>query len=133
MAGPVAWYIMGQSIAHADDQDDGQACFQREHRDADQHVAVARDVDQRGLADRGHGRDDLGGEQEGERRGAGDEGRSDQAHYRLAWNCQGERDAELRADHPEADLPHLLGDRFLVAVLQLLRRSPVRGSGRSWS
>ena len=42
-------------------------------RQADPHVAVARDVDQRRLADRRHRRDDFGRQQESEGRGAGDE------------------------------------------------------------
>ena len=45
----------------------------RDHQQRDHQIAVPRDIDQRRLGDRRRRRDHLGGEQEGERRGAADE------------------------------------------------------------
>ena len=47
-------------IAHDDDQRHRQARLERQHGDADQHVAVPGDIDERAFADGGHSRDDLG-------------------------------------------------------------------------
>ena len=74
-------------------------------------------VDQRRLADRSGRCDHFGGEQEAERGGAGDEAGADQAHHRLRRECRAPARRRVCArDHPEADLPHLLGDRGLVAL-----------------
>jgi hypothetical protein len=82
---------------------------------------VARHVDESGLADRRHRSHDFCGKKESQGGGTGNECRSDETHYGFARNCESERDTELRTDHPEPDLPHLLGDRFLVAFLQVAR------------
>ena len=65
-------------VAHDQDQADAKPRLEREHDQADHHVAVARDVDQRRFADDRGGGDHFGGEQEAERRGAADEARADQ-------------------------------------------------------
>ena len=104
-----------------------------EHGEADHHVALAGDVDQRRFADRRGRRDDFGGQQERQRRGAGDERRPDQAHHRPRPGCQRQRHRQLRRDHPEADLADLLGDRRPCRRRRCCGRSPGPGSGRSWS
>ena len=73
--------------------------------------ALARDVDQRSLADYGGRRDHFGRQQEGEHSGAAGEAGADQPHHRLARDAERKGDAELRGDDPVGHLPHLLGDR----------------------
>src|SRR5690606_7153248 len=82
-------------------------------------VPEARDIDQRRFGDDRGRSHDFGEQQEGERAGAADEGRADEAHDRLTRDAERETDAGLRRGDPEADLADLLGDRAVVLLLEL--------------
>ena len=76
------------------------------------HVARARDVDQRRFADRRGRGDTSAASRKAERRGAADERRTRPAPSPLRpGSPSASAIAGLRGDDPEADLPHLLGDR----------------------
>ena len=114
---------IGQSSSlHRHDEQHRQRRLERDHRQAEQHVAVARDIDQRRLADRRGRRHDFGAR-------AG----------RRAPRCRrrtrrrpapsppspgmpsASATAGLRGDDPEADLADLLRDRVLVADRDVAR------------
>ena len=65
IAGPVAWNVGGRPLAlHDQDQRRRKPRLDRQHDQADDHVAVARNVDQRRFADDRRSGDHFGGEQE---------------------------------------------------------------------